>query len=433
MTSMAGGSNRIPVRMILIVGSLTGFGPLCIDMYLPALPRISQDLHSSASAVQLSLTACLIGLAVGQVLIGPLSDRLGRRKPLFFGLAAFILASAACALAPNIAALIALRFVQGVGGSAGLVVAQAIVRDQYSGIMAARFFSVLMLVTGAGPILAPQIGAELLHLGSWRLLFVTLALAGFVLLGIAALRLPETLPESSRSTGTFFEAAQTMRSVATDRNFLVNALACAFGFGTIFAYIAGSSFVMENVYGLSPQMFSLVFALNAIGLVVGSQINGRIVGRFGSPRLLTAGLVGVAVGGVAMLVLALASFGGLAGMLCCTVVVITSLGFIGPNATALALNDFPHAAGSASALLGLMRFSCGAAVAPLVGLGGPADVRPLAIVMAACGALAISVRLLFKSKTHHLSSVTAPQSPQSPQSAQSAQSLLAETVADVAV
>ncbi|MGX7681800.1 multidrug effflux MFS transporter [Jatrophihabitans sp. DSM 45814] len=423
MTVSPDQSGRIPARMILIVGALTAFGPLCIDMYLPALPRIGQDLDASASAVQLSLTATLIGLALGQVLIGPLSDRLGRRRPLFFGLAAFILASAACALAPGIASLIALRFVQGLGGSAGIVVAQAIVRDQYSGNTAARFFSVLMLVTGAGPIVAPQIGAILLHLGSWRVLFLTLAGAGLLLLTIAALRLPETLPRENRSSGSLGDTLRTMRSVATDREFLVNALACAFGFGTVFAYIAGSSFALENVYGLSPQMFSLVFALNAVGLVCGSQVNGRLVDRLGSARLLTGGLVGLAVGGFAFLALTVTSVGGLSGVLACMFLVMTSLGFVGPNATALALNDFPHSAGSASALLGLLRFSLGAAVAPLVGLRGPKDILPLAIVMAACGAIAISVRLLFTAKTPPVG-LAGDETPQS---------LVAETAADLAI
>jgi DHA1 family bicyclomycin/chloramphenicol resistance-like MFS transporter len=417
-------SEQISARMILIVGSLTAFGPLCIDMYLPALPRISHDLHTSASAVQLSLTACLIGLALGQVLIGPLSDRLGRRRPLFFGLAAFILASAACALAPGILVLIGLRFVQGVGGAAGLVIAQAIVRDQYSGTTAARFFSVLILVTGAGPILAPQIGAVLLHLGSWRVLFVSLAVAGAALWAISAAKLPETLAVADRNLGGLSETLATMRNVATDREFLVNALAGSFGFGTVFAYVAGSSFALENVYGLSPQQFSLAFAFNAVGLIAGSQANGRLVRTVGSPRLLTYGLCGLATAGLTFLVLVLTSTGGLTGILACMFAVMTSLGFVGPNATALALNDFPQSAGSASALLGLLRFSIGAAVAPLVGLRGSHDVLPLAVVMASCGLIAITVRLAFRPRNALA---------EAPPSAHGVASLPAETATDVVI
>jgi DHA1 family bicyclomycin/chloramphenicol resistance-like MFS transporter len=389
---------RIPARMLLIVGALAAFGPLCLDMYLPALPRIGQDLHTSASAVQLSLTACLLGLGLGQILVGPLSDRFGRRRPLLLGMAAFIGASAACAASPGIEALIGLRFVQGLGGAAGIVIGQAVVRDQYSGTAAARFFSLLLLVTGAGPILAPQIGAELLHLGSWRVMFVTLAVAGAILMLIATFRLPETLPVERRNPGGLIQTLSVMRSVATDRNFLVNALACGFGFGTVFAYLAGSSFVLENVYGLSPQVFSLVFASNAVGMILGSQVNGHVVRRVGSARLLTGGLLGLSTAALVLLVLVVTDRDSLAGVLSCMFLVMTSLGFVGPNATALALNDFPHAAGSASALLGFLRFGIGAAVAPLVGLGGDHDVLPLAVVMAACGLVAIGVRLVLRPK-----------------------------------
>ncbi|MCW2542095.1 MAG: Bcr/CflA family drug resistance efflux transporter [Frankiales bacterium] len=389
---------RIPARMLLIVGSLSAFGPLCIDMYLPALPDIGDDLHTSASAVQVSLTACLVGLAVGQMIVGPLSDRWGRRRPLFFGLAAFVIASLCCALSPNIMTLIGLRFVQGFGGAAGIVVSRAIVRDQYSGTAAARFFSMLMLVTGAGPILAPQIGAGVLQLGSWRFLFLALAVAGSVLIAIAAVRLPETLPVEERSAGGVAATLRAMRVVATDRNFLVNALACSLAFGAIFAYVAGSSFALENVYGLSPQMFSLAFALNAVGMISASQVNGYLVARIGSARLLTYGLIGLSSAGAVLLVFVSTNHFGLAGIISCMFVLLTSLGFIGPNATALALNDFPDSAGSASALLGMVQFGTGAAVAPLVGLGGTHDVLPMAIVMAACSGSAISVRLLFKPK-----------------------------------
>jgi DHA1 family bicyclomycin/chloramphenicol resistance-like MFS transporter len=387
-------ASRISARMILIVGALAAFGPLCIDMYLPALPDIGRDLHASASAVEASLTACLVGLATGQIVVGPISDRVGRRTPLFFGLTAFVVASAACAFSPGIIALIGLRFVQGFGGAAGIVISRAIVRDLYAGPMAARFFSLLMLVTGLGPVLAPQIGAELLHLGSWRGVFVALSIAGAILLAIAAFCLPETLPPERRSAGGLTATLRTMRFVATQRTFLASALACGLGFGALFAYVGGSSFVLENIYGLSPQMFSLVFALNAIGLISASQVNGRLVGRIGSTRLMTFGLIGLATGGVAALVVVASGHFGLAGLLPCMFLVLTSNGFVAPNAMALAMNGFPEAAGSASALLGVLQFSIGASVAPLVGLGGTHDALPMVIVMAALGVSAISVRLL---------------------------------------
>jgi DHA1 family bicyclomycin/chloramphenicol resistance-like MFS transporter len=325
-------------------------------------------------------------------LIGPLSDRLGRRPPLFAGLALFVVASFVCAAAPTTTVLILLRFGQGFGGAAGIVIARAIVRDLHSGVAAARFFSMLMLVTGAGPVLAPQIGAELLRLTSWRGVFVVLGVSGSLLLVMAVVRLPETLPVELRDGGGLRTTLRSMHTVATSRIFVANTLACGLGFGAIFAYVSGSSFVMEDVYHLSPQVFGLLFALNACGLVAAGQVNARIVGRFGSPRLLTVGLCALAAGGVAALLVVSIGGLGLAGLVPCLFVTVTCNGLVGPNAMALALNDFPDAAGSASALLGVLQFGIGAAVAPLVGIAGSHNALPMVIAMATFGLAAITVR-----------------------------------------
>jgi DHA1 family bicyclomycin/chloramphenicol resistance-like MFS transporter len=378
--------------MVLLVGGLAIFGPLSIDTYLPSLPAISRDLHASASEVQASLTACLLGLAAGQLLVGPFSDRLGRRKPLAWGLLGFIAASVGCALAPNVYTLIGMRFLQGLGAAAGIVTARAVVRDQFSGITAARFFSVLMMVTGVGPILAPQLGAGLLHLGSWRFAFGAFTILGGTLLLISRIALPETLPPEKRHVGGAMSTIKLLHEVGTNRRFLVNAVACGLGFGVIFAFIAGSSFALENVYGLSPQEFSVAFGVNAIGMVTASQVNGRLVSRVSSYRLMSIGLIGLSASGVALLIVVATGFGGLFGVLGCSFVGLCSNGFVGPNAQALALNDFPHAAGSASALLGVLQFSIGGLVAPLVGLGGSHDAMPMAIAMAALGVSALIVR-----------------------------------------
>jgi DHA1 family bicyclomycin/chloramphenicol resistance-like MFS transporter len=369
------------------------FGPLSVDFYLPAFPQIADELHTSASAVQLSLTATLLGIAVGQVLIGPLSDRLGRRPPLFAGLTAFVLASAACAAAPDIQTLDAIRFVQGLGGAAGLVIAFAVVRDQFSGTMAVRFFSALLTVTVAGPLFAPQIGAALLHLGSWRTLFIALAVGGTALIGVAAVKLPETLAPDNRHRGGVISQLSTIRAVLADRGFLVNSLVNALSTGALFAYIAGAPFALENVHGLSPQQFSLVFAVNALGLVCSSQVNGALVGRFGPSRLLAVGLTGLGLCTGALLLGAVAGFGGLALLLVCTFSTMACIGFILPNTSALALAGFPDAAGSASSVLGLLRFGAGALMAPLVGMSGSRDVLPMAAVMAVCGLAAMLLRL----------------------------------------
>jgi DHA1 family bicyclomycin/chloramphenicol resistance-like MFS transporter len=381
-----------PAKVLLFCGPLAGLGSLCVDMYLPCLPDISRDLHASTSAIQGSLTTCLVGLALGQVLIGPVSDRLGRRPPLFFGLAAFAVAAAACALVPSIYAFLAFRFFQGLGAAAGIVISRAIVRDLYEGPAAARFFSMLMAVVGVGPLLAPQLGAFLLLLGSWRFLFAVLAVAGLLQLVAAYLFLPETLAAGNRNADGVAATAGAMRSVLTSRSFLVNGLAVGISFGAIFSYVAGAPFALENSYGLSPAQFSLAFGVNGGGLILASHVNGRLVGRLGPRRLFSCGAIGLAAGSVGLLFFLTTHLFGLFAVLACMFVVLSSNGFVSPNAMALALNDFPHAAGSASALLGVMQFSIGAAAAPVVGLAGPDNVLPMGLSMAIFGVSALAFR-----------------------------------------
>jgi DHA1 family bicyclomycin/chloramphenicol resistance-like MFS transporter len=387
---------RISIAMLLIVGSLTAFGPLSIDLYLPAFPKISHDLHAPASAVQLSLTGTLIGLALGQVIVGPLSDRFGRRIPLFIGLIVYVVASLLCALTTNIPTLIPFRVLQGLGGSAGMVTAFAVVRDRYSGVTAARFFATVTMVTATSPIIAPIVGGGLLAVGSWRLIFVALAAIGALLLLSAVRNLPETLPPEKRTSGGVGHMARSLAKVATDRRFLVNALAGSFGIAAVFAYIAGSSFVLQDVYGLSPQMFSLAFSVNALGVILGSYLSARLVQRYGVAQLLSVGLFGLFAGSAGFLLVVLSHTKSVGWLLICMFTVLLSTGVLGPNATALAMEDFPHAAGSASAALGVMRFAFGAAVAPLVGLGGSGTAMPLAVVMASCATAALLVRVVFR-------------------------------------
>ncbi len=390
----------IPNGQLLVIGSLTAFGPLCIDMYLPSLPDIGRDLHSSASTVQVSLTTCLLGLACGQLLIGPISDRVGRRGPLIAGLLMFIVASFGCALAPRIEVLILGRFLQGLGGAAGIVIARAMVRDLCSGRAAAHYFSILMTITGLGPIIAPQIGAGLLHIGSWRVPFAALAVAGGLLLLLAVVKLPETNPPERRGLAGAPTNLRSLVAVAADRRFQANALAAGFGFGVIFAYVAGSPFVLQNIFGLSPQLFSLCFAGNAVGLVAASQLNRRLIDRVGSARLLTIGLLTMAAAGGLLLVLVLAHAANLPAVLGCLFVAMSCNGIVAPNAIALALNDFPHAAGSASAVVGAMQYAIGGIVAPIVGSMGTADITPMAVSMAAMGGGAVALRLLLGRRPH---------------------------------
>ena len=373
-------------RLGLIIGALTALAPLSIDLYLPALPELTRDFHASASEGQLTLTACLVGLSLGQMVAGPLSDRLGRRLPLLVGLAAYSAASLACAFAQAMWVLIALRLVQGLAGAAGIVIARAIVRDLRSGAAAARVFSYLMLVAGLAPILAPILGAQLLRATSWRGLFVTLAIVGAAMLLAVAVGLDETLPASRRRSGGSYQTARTFAGLLHDRIFLGYALTNGFAFGTLFAYIAGSPFVIQDLYGQSPQVFGGVFALNAVGLVVCGQINGVLVGRVAPVRLLGFGVTVLIAAGLALVAVVLVGGTGLAGILPCLFAVVASLGFVFPNATALALTEYPHVAGSASALLGVLQFLFGAAVAPLAGAAGSDSAVPMAMMIATLGA-----------------------------------------------
>jgi MFS transporter, DHA1 family, multidrug resistance protein len=371
-------------QVVLILGALSAFGPLSIDMYLPGLPELGRSLDAPAWAVQLTLTACLAGLALGQIVAGPLSDRFGRRGPLLVGVAAYAVASALCALAPSVEVLVVLRFAQGIAGAAGIVIARAIVRDMHSGVAAARFFSLLMLVNGLAPILAPVIGGQVLAVTSWRGVFVVLTAIGVLLFAATATGLDETLAPDKRHPGGVGETLRTFGRLLADRTFLGHALACGLAFGAMFAYISGSPFVLQDIYGASPQLFSVMFACNALGLVAASQANRALLLRFEPLQILRTALAVQALGGVALLFV-VASGGGVWGIVALLFVVVASLGLVFPNATALALADHPRVAGSASGLLGVLQFIVGAAAAPLVGVAGTATALPMALTIAVLG------------------------------------------------
>lgn len=381
------------IRLITILGALSAFAPLSIDMYLPALPTLSQDFNASPSEIQLTLSACLLGLAAGQIFAGPISDIMGRRRPLLIGVAAYTLASLLCVIAPSVGLLIALRFVQGAAGAAGIVIARAIVRDLHSGVAVARFFSLLMIVSGLAPILAPIIGAQVLHFTSWHGVFTILAAIGLILLVAVAFGLGETLPPESRQAGSLRVTVATFRRLLADRSFIGFALGCGLAFSAMFAYISGSPYVLQGIYGASPQLFSLIFGMNAFGLMIAGQINGRLVGRVSPLRLLSGGLTVQAIGALALLAV-IAGGVGLAGILPALFVVVASLGFVMPNATALALSGHPRTAGSASALLGVLQYVTGATAAPLVGIAGEMNALPMAIVIAVASVSALTIFML---------------------------------------
>ncbi|MFJ4618348.1 multidrug effflux MFS transporter [Streptomyces sp. NPDC088812] len=374
---------RTGLLVVLLLGGLTATPPLAMDMYLPALPEVTRSLHAPAATVQLTLTACLAGMALGQLVVGPMSDRWGRRRPLLGGLAVYVLATALCALAPTVGLLIAFRLVQGLAGAAGIVIARAVVRDLYDGVAMARFFSTLMLVSGVAPVVAPLIGGQILRVTDWRGVFVVLTVVGALLACLVAARLPETLPPAQRHSGGVGEALRSMRALLADLPFTGYLLTGGFAFAALFAYISASPFVVQELYGASPQTYSLLFGLNSIGLVAVGQVNGKVlVGRVRLDRVLVAGLVVVVLAASALLLMASGVVGevGLVPVAAALFVLMSAMGVVLPNAQTLALMRVRHSAGSASALLGTSSFLIGAIASPLVGIAGEDTAVPMAVV-----------------------------------------------------
>ncbi|MGG1617837.1 multidrug effflux MFS transporter [Paenibacillus sp. NRS-1781] len=364
-----------------VLGALSAFGPLSIDMYLPSLPTLANNLHTTTSLAQLSLTACLLGLAVGQLVAGPLSDVRGRRGPLVVSLVLYAAASLLCVFAPNIGVLIGLRFIQGLTGSAGIVISRAVARDLYSGKELTRFFSLLMLVNGVAPIAAPVLGGVILNFVSWRGVFMVLCVVGVAMLIAVVLGLPETLPVSRRSSGGLKQTLRTLGHLFTDRRFMGYAFSQALITGAMFAYIAGSPFVLQDIFGVSPQTYSIIFAVNGLGIVLFSQLTGRLVGRFSERQLLLSGLVIAAVAGISLLTVAFTG-GQLFAILVPLFFVVSCVGIVSTTTTSLAMQSQQRSAGSASAMLGLLPLLLGSIASPLVGLGSGTTPIPMAIVIA---------------------------------------------------
>jgi DHA1 family bicyclomycin/chloramphenicol resistance-like MFS transporter len=377
------------LSLALILGSLSALGALSIDMYLPAMPSMSRQLHASGPAIQLTLTVFVIGLAAGQVLAGPLSDTWGRRRPLLAGMALYVAGSAWCALAPSAGQLTGGRVVQSLGAAAGAVLARAIVRDLFDGTAMTRFLSTLMLVNGVAPVAAPVIGGQLLTIATWRAVFAVLAGAGAALLLAVLVGLPETLPAARRAPGRARDTVRSLGQVAGDGRYLRYVLAAALMFAAVFAYISGSSFVLQEDYGLSAQQFSLVFAANGLGIVVLGQVSGYLIGRAATERiLLRVSLAVASLGGLSVLLSA--GLGLPLPLLLAGLFVVTSmLGVVLPNATSLAMAGYRSAAGAASSLQGLLQFLVGAVAASAMGLGGQASAVPMGVTMVACAAGAL--------------------------------------------
>jgi DHA1 family bicyclomycin/chloramphenicol resistance-like MFS transporter len=374
-------------RLAALLGALCTLGPLSIDTYLPAFPAMAEEFGTGESQVQLSLTTFIIGLSVGQLLVGPLSDSWGRRRPLLVGLGAYVVVSLVCAVAPNALAFSALRLLQGLGVAAGFVVAAAIARDRFEGLAMARFMSLMMLVNGMGPVLAPVLGGQLLRFTTWRGTFVALALLASVLLVLLAAGLPETLPPARRRPANLLLTLRVFGGLLADRRFVGYVLTGSLALGSLFAYVAGASFVLQDVFGLSAQQFSYAFAANSVAVFLAGALNTRLTGRVMPRPLLKTGLAAVVVGGVGLVVGGLAH-GGLVTFLPPLFVLTVGVGLVMPNASTLAMARHPEAAGSASAVLGVFTFLVGGLMAPLVGAGGSGSLLPMVTVMGGAAVLA---------------------------------------------
>lgn len=386
-------TGRARLGLALLLAMLTVLGPLNIDMYLPAFPEISTDLGANASQVQLSLTACLVGLAVGQVVIGPISDARGRRGPLLLCIALFVLASALCALAPNTAVLVLGRFLQGFTASAGVVLSRAVVRDVFDGAALTRFFALIMVVVAVAPMVAPVVGGGVLLLPSttWRSIFWTLALLGALIVLVVALRLPETLPAERRIPSTLGGSLRTMGVLLRDRRYLGYTLIVGLLHGGSFAYVAGTPFVYQDLYGVSPQVFGFLFGVNGIAIILGSAAVGRLSERFGE-RSLLALAVTVAVASTAVVLTTAFLQGPLVLLVVPIFVYMTCMGMVLTGSFALAMEGQENRAGSASSLLGALPMIIGAAVAPLVGLDETTAV-PMGLLLLGSSALGLLVML----------------------------------------
>jgi MFS transporter, DHA1 family, multidrug resistance protein len=383
----------MPGRLLIVLGALSAFGPVTTDVYLPSLPAAAAALNTTPAGIQSSLTVCLLGLAAGQLIAGPLSDSRGRRGLLLIAMVMFVVTSALCAIAANIVTLDLFRLFQGGAGGAGIAICFAIVRDLCAGSAAARAYSILLAVSLLALIVAPTIGGQLLRITDWRGVFLTLAGLGLIFLCCAYHWVAETLPLARRTSGGFTVTSLALRRLAADPGFTGYALIGGFSFAALFAYISAAPFIFEGRYHVSPQQFALFLALNGAGLVLANTLNARLLRRFSPLELLDLGLLGVTVGAVGVLVALATNQHHLYTLMAPLFLMVSSYGLTRPNSAALALDRHPNAAGSAAALFGLILFALGALAAPITGLDRH-SATPLGATVVAAALLAVLARIM---------------------------------------
>jgi MFS transporter, DHA1 family, multidrug resistance protein len=398
LTAPSAVRRALPTLLLL----LTVFGPISMDLYLPALPALTQDLGAVTSVAQLTVTACLIGLAAGQLIAGPLSDRFGRRGILLIGIVAYIVTSLLCAVSPTVELLIAARFVQGLAGGVGIVIAQAAGRDIYAGGALIRFYGRLTVVGGFAAIIGPLLGGLLNSFTDWRGLFAFLAMIGAGMLIVTFLVFRETLPAEGRTRGGFGQTMHDYRTLLSDRVFLGAVLNQGFLYAALFAYLAGSTFVLQDIYGLSPLGYALAFGLNSAAFMTFGYLAGRAAEQWSIRGTLATGILiagGGALGLLASGIIAMPLWVVIGSLLLLAAGVAVS----SPPATTLALVEYPQMAGTASSLLGMIRFGFGGIAAPLVGVAGALSILPLGLVTTVAVLLAGAAYLLLARRATHTS------------------------------
>lgn len=380
--------NRNPIRFALLIAVFCALGPFTVDMYLSAFPRIMKFFGTNASMVQTSLTSALLGLSIGQIVIGPLSDVHGRRKPLLISMILFFVSSVGCALSPNVEVFIALRFIQGFSASAGLVITRAIVSDLYHGIELTKFFALLTTITSVTPLLSPLAGSAVISFTSWMGVFILTGIIGIYLTIMTVWRMKETLPMEKRVSSNVGALLKTYKTLLQNGKFMGYALASGILYAGCFAYISGSPFIYQKIYGVSPQIFSILFALNGISLMIGAQLVKRLAGRITDRNIFLIGLAFSFIASILVL-MAVLFHAPLFALVISLFLFNLSLGIIGPISFTLAIESQGHIAGSASALLGILPFLLGSITSPLVGMAGEYSAMPLGVIIFTTSLLAV--------------------------------------------
>jgi DHA1 family bicyclomycin/chloramphenicol resistance-like MFS transporter len=377
--------------MVVLLGTLTAFAPLSIDMYLPALPTLQSYFRTTEGEVQLTLASFFIGFAFGQSLYGPVADRFGRKPPIYVGMLVYVLSSAACAFAASVHQLTGFRLLQAVGACAGAVMSRAMVRDLFPVEETRRVYSALILVMGVSPLVAPLLGSYVLLWLGWKAIFLSVATAGTLALIGVYFRVPETLPAAQPLSMDY--VLKTYRGLLADRLFLGSTLATGFSSAGMFAYIAGAPFVFINLFGMRPDRFAWLFGLNAAAVVIGAQVNGRVLHGHAPEKLMRNAAFVQAIAGVLLIVATLTGAGGIIGLAAPLFLYMSAIGFVFPNAVAIALASHGRIAGMASALLGTLQFSMAGVGVLVLGAINSTTALPMAAAICVCGALGVVTHL----------------------------------------